>query len=90
MRSLIANLSVFEFNHLAVFYHGNRIGGNADLLCQFGVLFEHAQLAVDGNHILGLDQVDEQFDLFLAGVTGDVHRGDGFVEHLGPRAGTDG
>ncbi len=41
---------------------------------QFGVQLELAIFAVDGNEILGPNKVDDELQLFLAGVPADVYR----------------
>ena len=50
---------------------------------QAGVAVKLAQLAVNRDEVLGAGQVDEQLHLFLAGVTRNVHRGNGLIDHVG-------
>ncbi len=71
-----------QFQHLAVFDHGDIALGDAHLLRQQRVLEQVANFAVHGNHELGTRQMDEQLHLFLAGVTRDVHRGNRLVDHV--------
>src|ERR1019366_2614859 len=60
------NVAALDHHHLAHrVVHG---AGN------FGVQLELAILAVDGNKILRLYQIDDELEFFLAGVPADVHR----------------
>ena len=51
----------------------------------FGVQLQLAVFAVDGNEVARLDQVDDQLEFFLAGVSADVdgRRGAVFVDDVG-------
>ncbi len=83
MRSPTLHLPILQLDHLPVLDHGNILRWHAHFLGQHGVLFQMAQLAVDGDEVFGLHQVQQQLHLLLAGVPGDVHRGDGLVDHVG-------
>jgi hypothetical protein len=47
---------------------------------------EVAQFAVDGNEVAGFGQLQEQLQLFLGGVAGDVDVGHFLVDYFGPQA----
>ena len=85
-----AHLAVFELKHLAVLNDGDILRWNPNHLGQTGMLFQLAQFAVDRDEIFGLHQVNQQFHFFLAGMTGDMHRGNGFIDHIPRRARTGG
>jgi len=46
------------------------------------MLLELAQLTVNRDKKLGTHQVNKQLDLLLAGVTGDMHRRDRFIDDV--------
>ena len=47
------------------------------------MLFEVTQFSVNRNEVLGLNELQQQLHLLLAGMPGHVHGGDGVVDHLG-------
>ena len=78
-----AHLPILELDHLAVLDHGDILGRDAHLAGQGSVLVQLAQLAVDRDEIFRADQVDEQLDLLLAGMPGNVDRSDGLIDDPG-------
>src|SRR5664280_2884600 len=72
--SRLARPHLVEFENVAALDHhdfSHRVVHGAG---HFGVQLELAILAVDGNKVLRLYQVDDELQLFLAGVPADVHR----------------
>ena len=72
-----------ELDGLAVLEDEDVLRLQADVGGQAAVLHEHPELAVDGDDVLGLRQVEHELELFLAGVAGDVGTLDGVVEDVG-------
>ena len=69
--AVFAGLGLVEFEDVAVFHDdcgADSAGFDGDL----GVLLEVAEVAVDGDEVLGADEVDEEALLFLRAVAGDV------------------
>ena len=72
-----------ELDGLAVLDDEDVPGLKAHVRRQATVLHEHAELAMDGDDVAGLGQVEHQLQLFLAGVAGDVGALDGVVVDVG-------
>src|SRR6266496_5531009 len=63
-----------EFKNIAALYQHNFPDRVAHGCGQFCMQLELAVLTVNWNEIFGLDQIDDQLELFLAGVPADVDR----------------
>src|SRR6267142_1514732 len=68
-----------EFNRLAVFDEQNFSGHHAQLMREGGVAEKMPKLAVDGNEIFRLHQLQQEFLFFLARVTGNVDNSRGII-----------
>src|SRR5579862_5109472 len=74
----LACIGVVELEHVSIFDHDGVFDG-AGLHGDLGVAMEIAIIAVDGNEVLGPDQVDEEAHFFLAAVTAHVDEACGAV-----------
>src|SRR6266850_7770842 len=68
-----------EFNRLAVFDEENFSGHHAQLMCESGVAEKMPKLAVNGNEIFRLHQLQQEFLFFLARVPGNVDDSRGII-----------
>src|SRR5229473_3261594 len=68
-----------EFNLLAVFDEQNFSGHHAQLMRESGVAEKMPKLAVHGNEIFRLHELQQKFLLFLARVTGNVDDSRGII-----------
>src|SRR6266508_60519 len=66
---------------VAVLAHDDLLGRDADLLGQLGVMDHVPVLAVDGDEELRLQEVEDELQLLLRGVPGDVHGGVAAVDN---------
>jgi len=73
---------VFKLNHAAVLNDRNLAGVHAHIQTQAGMLVEHAQLPVNRYQVARAGKVQHQLNFFLAGVPGNMHRRDSFVDDL--------
>ena len=74
--------AIGKLKDLSVLHDTDILTGNADIFRQFGVLFQHPQFAMDGDQVLRADQVQKEFELFLAGVPGNMHRGNVLIDDI--------
>ena len=72
-----------ELNDPADFADEDAPGVHAHVAGELGMGLEVPLLSVDGNKELGLDQSVNDFQLFLAGVAGDVQGEFSLIDHLG-------
>src|SRR5664279_1630127 len=72
--SRLASPHLVELQNVAALDHHDLAHRVVHGASHFGVQLELAILAVDGNKILRLHQVDDELQLFLAGMPADVHR----------------
>jgi len=70
--SRFAGAEFVDFQHVSTFDEHDLADGAVHGSGHFGVQLELAVLAVDGNEIFWLDQVDDEFEFVLAGVAADV------------------
>ena len=68
-----------ELDRLAVFEEEDFAGDAAELMSERGVAEKMAVFAVNGNEIFRLDELQNQFLFFLAGVAGNMDRAGGIV-----------
>src|SRR5260370_653442 len=68
-----------EFEGVAVFENEDFAGNAAELISERGVAEEMAVFAMNGDEIFGLNELQDEFLLFLAGVAGDVNGAGGIV-----------
>ena len=73
-----------HLDHMADAGDQHVFGVDAHLAGQAGVLVQHPGLAVEGDHKFRAGQGQHHFQLFLAGVAGDVKVVAAPVNHLGP------
>ena len=73
-RPVLRAPSLVELQHVAAFDHQHLSDRAVHRAGHFRVQLELAVFAVNGNEVARLDQVDDQLQLFLAGVSADVHR----------------
>src|SRR5208283_4861165 len=80
-----AGAEFVEFQNIAAFDQHDFADRAAHGTGHFGVQFELAVFAVDGNKVTRLDQVDDELEFFLAGVSADVdrRRSSVFVDDVG-------
>src|ERR1700732_1354163 len=68
-----------KFEGLAIFEQENFAGNAAELIRECSVAEEMAVFTVNGNEVLRLHQLEDEFLLFLAGMTGYVNGATGIV-----------
>ena len=75
-------LVLIQLDHVADLRDHHVVLRHAQLLGQLGVVVQVAVLAVHRNEELRAQQRVNQLQFLLAGVSGDVHLGQGFVDHV--------
>ncbi len=75
-----------HLEYLAGLHEEYPAGINAALLCQLAVQHQMTILPMNGHKVLGADEVDQQLELFLAGMSRDVHVEQLIVEYVRPQA----